>query len=138
MSATARAFSRTMVSEMSDEMQPSHLSYCGIRKEHGPHDVFIFDEEAKERGVLPRVMRRGEVFDWGRGGPGSMGLARSILSHYLEVPCVSDAIAVAFMIQVVARFPRDRWRMPRPFTERWISTRWSNMSNDQMREDLRA
>jgi hypothetical protein len=123
---------------MSDVMQSRHLTYNGERIDSGTR-VWIDDKEHGKITDLPHVKRHSPTgFEWGYNGSGPADLALSILSYHLEMPNgVAASLYQAFKMEWIARLD-EKWSIHRNQIDAWLQKRWDQMTEDQIKDDLRA
>lgn len=122
---------------MTRVIQSRRRTYKGARK-NGEARVVVVDPEYGTTEPLPHVERHSPTgFEWGYGGSGPSDLALSILAHHLEVKAVSPMLYQQFKAAFVAHFG-DEWVLQSTVIDRWLTERWSSMSEEQIQGDLRA
>ena len=89
---------------------------------------------------LRHVVRHSPTgMEWGYGGSGPADLANSILADHLDMQGgVSQLLYQQFKTEVVARMPRDGWRLAGSRINEWLNQRWSHMDDTAIQADLSA
>jgi hypothetical protein len=100
--------------------------------------VQVEDTENNQTIDLPHVKRHSPTgFEWGYSGSGPADLALSILAHHLDMESVGPVLYQAFKAECVAKMG-PKWQLHRSEIDNWLNRRWSHMTEDQIRDDLRA
>jgi hypothetical protein len=118
-------------------MQSKFLVYHGKRIEGGVR-VWVEDPETHQEAELPHVQKHSPTgFEWGYGGSGPADLALAILAYHLEMDGVSSGLYQQFKMAFVQNFGEE-WSLRRSVVDKWLTKRWSAMTEDQIQGDLRA
>lgn len=91
-------------------------TYVGLRR---PEPEVLVETPSGTYPLVHIVHHSPTGFEWGYGGSGPADLARSILADAAGMD-VADALYQDFKWDVVARLPRDGWRMSEVAVREWL------------------
>lgn len=118
------------------------MAYVGTRDDDGTGRVHVEVYEANRlirKYELPHVVRHSPTgLEWGYGGSGPADLALSIMAHINEVPNLSSRLYQRFKEDIVSHLDQPGFRLSEGQVREWLNQRWSQMSEDDIREDFRA
>lgn len=115
--------------------------YIGFRDSMGVAHVNIAESRdgRTSQHALKHVVRHSPTgLEWGYMGSGPADLANSILSDTIGHMAngVAPAMYQAFKHDVIAKLPQDGFRLRQEDVFAWLNSRWSEMDQDRIREDL--
>lgn len=110
-------------------MDPGNVVYVGLRgpqPEHGHGGPLVVGvREGSEQHTLHPLRAaptEGPPFEWGYRGRGPTELAQAILRHRLGF-APSETVALAFMIDVIAKLPKGEFELPASSVDAWTAER---------------
>ncbi len=104
--------------QVDDLPKARSMTYVGFRRDGEARVLIGWHDGAAYS--LDHVMYHSPTgFEWGYGGSGAADLARSILAHAAGLK-VADAFYMRFKFDVVAKLPREGFRLPESAIIAWL------------------